>query len=154
MIIAILMLGLAAGLRTFMPLAAISVAAFFGWIDLSGTWAAFVGHPVTTVIVVLLALGELYGDTRPETPSRLMLPALIGRTIAGALAGLIVSLPAGNPWLGLILGAIAGVAGTYGGHAARLRLAKALKRDLPAALIEDAVAIGLAFGAMALVAGA
>ena len=154
MIIAVLMLGLAAGLRTVMPLAAVSVAAFLGWIDLGATWAAFVGHPITTVILVVLALGELWGDKQPTTPSRLMPQALIGRIVSGALAGLVVSLPTGNPWLGLVLGAVMAAAGSYGGHAARMRLAAALKRDLPAALIEDAVAIVLAFAAVGLALGA
>ena len=50
--------------------------------------------------------------------------------------------------IGGVLGAIGAVIGTLGGAAARLRLAKGLGRDLPAALIEDAVAI---VGALAIV---
>jgi uncharacterized membrane protein len=49
----------------------------------------------------------------------------------------------------LLTGLVAGIAGatigTLGGHALRARLAAALGRDRPAALIEDAVAIGGAF---------
>ena len=36
-----LVLGVTAGLRAVMPLAALSIGAYLGWIDLSGTWAAF-----------------------------------------------------------------------------------------------------------------
>eukprot|EP01031_Cornospumella_fuschlensis_P047743 gene47743-58490_t len=42
---------------------------------------------------------------------------------------------------GLIAGIVGAVAGTYGGAAARSRLATVFGKDLPAALIEDAVAI-------------
>jgi uncharacterized membrane protein len=45
---------------------------------------------------------------------------------------------------GLIVGAIGAVIGTLGGRAFRARLAAHFRRDPPAALIEDAVAIGLA----------
>ncbi len=38
-------------------------------------------------------------------------------------------------------GVIGAVVGTLGGYAARMRLAEALGKDLPAALIEDLVAI-------------
>ncbi len=48
-------------------------------------------------------------------------------------------------WIaGLILGAIGAALGTLGGFEARRWLAKALGRDLPAALIEDVVAVVLA----------
>jgi uncharacterized membrane protein len=43
-----------------------------------------------------------------------------------------------------VLGAAGAVAGTLGGAAARAKLAAAFRRDLPAALLEDVVAIGLA----------
>ena len=46
----------------------------------------------------------------------------------------------------LVFGAIAGVAGalvgTFGGYELRARLARAIGKDLPAAILEDAIAIG------------
>jgi uncharacterized membrane protein len=51
---------------------------------------------------------------------------------------------AGRPALGALLGAAGAVAGTLGGFRARARLARAFGRDLPAALVEDAVAIAVA----------
>jgi uncharacterized membrane protein len=46
---------------------------------------------------------------------------------------------------GVAGGLIGAVVGTLGGRAARARLAASFGRDRPAALIEDAVAIGGAF---------
>ena len=56
-----------------------------------------------------------------------------------------LGLPSGNWIAGLILGAIGAVIGTLGGAEARAQLAKAFGRDLPAALIEDVVAVVVAF---------
>ena len=49
----------------------------------------------------------------------------------------------------MIAGIIGAVVGTYGGAAVRGRLAAAFGKDLPAALIEDVVAVG---GALLIVA--
>jgi uncharacterized membrane protein len=44
-----------------------------------------------------------------------------------------------------VAGALGAVAGTLGGYQVRSRLAKAVGKDLPIALLEDAVAVGGAF---------
>ena len=46
--------------------------------------------------------------------------------------------------IGLVAGIVGAVAGTFGGTKARSLLARTFGRDLPAALIEDAVALGIA----------
>jgi uncharacterized membrane protein len=46
--------------------------------------------------------------------------------------------------IGLIAGAVGAVAGTLGGAAVRTKLTEVFGKDLPAALLEDAVAIILA----------
>jgi uncharacterized membrane protein len=46
--------------------------------------------------------------------------------------------------VGLVEGIIGAVAGTFGGAKARNLLATTFRRDLPAALLEDAVALGIA----------
>jgi uncharacterized membrane protein len=146
--LALLLIGITAGLRAATPLAAVSVAAFLGWIDLSGTWAAFAGHIVTVVILVLAALGEFVGDQLPRTPSRKLPQPFTFRVLSGALAGVVLGLSA-NSWIaGLVLGAIGAALGTLGGYEARRRLAAAFGRDLPAALLEDAVALMLALAAV------
>jgi uncharacterized membrane protein len=60
--------------------------------------------------------------------------------LIGVIAGLrgAIGVAAGSLWTGAIVGAIGGV----GGSGACAKMAAAFGKDLPAALIEDAVAIG------------
>ena len=140
-----LLLGVTAGLRAATPLAALSWGAYFGWINLSGTWAAFVGNIVVAIVLGIFAIAELVTDQLPATPSRKVQPQFAARVISGGVVGLVLGLPSGNWIAGLVLGAIGAVIGTVGGAEARARLAAAFGRDLPAALVEDAVAIAVAF---------
>lgn len=139
-----LLIGIVAGLRAATPLAAISLGAWLGWIDLSATWAGFLAHPIAVAILVIFAVLELIGDQLPRTPSRKLPAPFIGRIVSGGLAGLLLGLPTGDWIVGLVLGAIGGAVGTLGGFEARRWLAARFGRDLPAALIEDAVAVVLA----------
>ena len=133
-----LLIGVVAGLRAMTPLAAISLAAWLGWIDLSASPLSFFGHIITLIVLVLLAIGELVTDQLPNTPSRKVPMQFGARIVVGAIAG---GLLTGDWVVGLVLGAIGAVIGTYVGADLRGRLAKAFGRDLPAALIEDVVAV-------------
>lgn len=64
------------------------------------------------------------------------------RILTGALCGAALATPSGATLLGLLLGAVGAVIGTFGGATLRARLAQAFGKDLPAALLEDVVAIG------------
>ena len=139
-----LIIGITAGLRAATPMAAISVGAWLGWIDLSATWAAFLGNIIAVIVLVILAGLELVGDKLPQARSRKLPPSFIARVVSGALAGTLLGLPSGDWIAGLVLGAIGGVLGTLGGFEARRWLAARFGRDLPVALLEDAVAIVLA----------
>jgi uncharacterized membrane protein len=44
-------LGIVAGVRSMTPLAAVSRAAYLGWLPLHGTWLAWLGYSVTAFIV-------------------------------------------------------------------------------------------------------
>jgi uncharacterized membrane protein len=116
-------LGIVAGLRTFTAPAILLLAR---------------GPRVAGIIVAILAIGELIADQLPTMGSRTKPGPLIGRCISGAFCGWFV---AGIP--GAVLGIIGALIGTFGGHALRL---KAIARigTVPAALLEDAVAIGVA----------
>jgi uncharacterized membrane protein len=140
-----LLLGITAGLRAAMPLAALGWGAYLGWIDLSATWASFVGNIAVVIVLTILAIVELVGDQLPQTPSRKTPPQFAGRVVTGAVAGLVLGLPSGNWIAGLILGIVGAVIGTLGGAEVRKWLAGAFGRDLPAALIEDVIAIVVAF---------
>jgi uncharacterized membrane protein len=124
--------------------AAASWAASLGGLTLGGTWLAFLGYTWTPWIVTVLALGELITDQLPTTPSR-KVPAQFGaRILNGGLSGAAIGFAADNWVIGGVLGVIGAVLGTLGGSAVRARLAATFGRDLPAALIEDAVAIAAA----------
>jgi uncharacterized membrane protein len=140
-----LLIGIVAGLRAMTAPAAVSWAASLGWIDLSGSWLAFMGYRWTPWIFTVLALVELVTDQLPSTPSRKVPQQFGARIVSGALCGAALGSPTGMLVGGLIAGIVGAVIGTYGGAAARTALADAFGRDLPAGLIEDAVAIVGAF---------
>jgi len=132
-----LLIGVVAGLRTFTAPTAVSWAAHTGWLSLDDSPLAFLGFAWTPWILTLLALVELVIDQLPSAPSRKAPGGFGARIVSGALSGAAVG------WLivGGIAGIVGAVIGTLSGYAARAKLAAALRNDMPAAFIEDAVAI-------------
>jgi uncharacterized membrane protein len=139
-----LLIGIVAGLRAMTPLAAVAWLATRGSVPVEGTWLAILGWRFTAPILTVLALGELITDKLPSTPSRKVPMQFGARLVSGGVAGAALGLSLGTWMVGLLLGVIGAVIGTLGGAAVRARLAAAFGRDRPAALLEDAVAIGLA----------
>jgi uncharacterized membrane protein len=139
------LIGIIAGLRAMTAPAAVSWAARLGWLHLQGTPLAFLGFAWTPYILTLLAIGEIVNDKLPKTPSRTVPPQFIARVVMGALCGAALGLSRESLTVGVIAGALGAVAGTLGGAAVRGQLAKAFGRDLPAALLEDVVAIAGAY---------
>jgi uncharacterized membrane protein len=136
------LIGVIAGLRTMMAPAIVSWAAGLGRVPLEGSPLDFMSHPITRYIFGIAALGELVIDKLSKTPSRKVPPQFIARVITGALSG--AALGGSQQALigGLIAGAVGAVAGTLGGAEVRSRLVKATGgKDLPIALLEDAIAI-------------
>jgi uncharacterized membrane protein len=127
MLVAIaLLFGLIAGLRTLT-----APAAYF--LHRGG---------IAGYVLAVAALGEYIYDASPIAEARTGVRGLSVRIISGGVTGWFV---AGFP--GAAAGAVGAVAGCYGGHAMRVALIKAIGA-LPAALLEDAIAIGLAFFAV------
>ena len=137
-----LLIGVVAGLRAMTAPALVSWAAYFSWLNLSGTWLAFLGNAWTHWILTLLALGELVTDQLPSTPSRTVPMQFGARIVTGALSGAAIGAGNGAMIGGLLAGAVGAVIGTLGGRAFRAGLAKTCGSDRPAAFLEDAVAIG------------
>jgi uncharacterized membrane protein len=137
-----LLIGIVAGLRTFTAPTAISLAAWSGQLDVKGSWLAFLGYSWTPWILMLVALGEFVGDQLPSTPSRKVPMQFGARLLSGAICGAAIGSPHHAMLGGLVAGMVGAVIGTLGGHAFRVHLAAAFKKDLPAALVEDAIAIG------------
>jgi uncharacterized membrane protein len=140
-----LLIGVVAGMRAMAAPAAVSWAARVGWLNLAPTGLAFLGYPFTPWLFTALALGELVTDQLPTTPSR-KVPVQFGtRLLSGGLSGAAIGAANGQLAVGVLGGVLGAVIGTIGGAAVRGRLAASFGRDRPAALIEDAVAIGGAF---------
>jgi uncharacterized membrane protein len=144
-------IGVVAGLRSMTPLAAVSWGARLGWLHLEHTWLAFLGFAATPYILSLLAIAELINDKLPKTPSRKAPVPFAARIVVGALCGAALTPPGGIVIGMVIAGAIGAVAGTLAGYELRKKLVAAIGgKDLPIALLEDAVAIGAAFWIVAL----
>jgi len=139
------LLGVIAGLRALTPPAVVSWGARLGWLHLENTSLAFLGATITPYILSALAIGELISDKLPKTPSRKAPAGFGARIVTGALSGAALGTPSNAMLGGALLGALGAIAGTFGGYEARMRMAKAFGNDLPAALIEDAIAILGAF---------
>ena len=136
------LIGVVAGLRALTPLAVISWAARLGWLPLQGTWLAFLGFAVTPYIFTVLAIAELIVDKLPQTPSRKAAMPFVVRIVSGSLCGAALGMPSLSSIGGGVAGALGAVAGTLGGYKFRSQLVKAIGgRDLPIALLEDAIAI-------------
>ena len=136
-----LLIGGVAGLRALTAPAAVSWAAHLGWLNLGDTHIAFLGYRWTPWVLTALALVEFVTDQLPSTPSRTVPMQFGARILTGALSGAAIGAASGLLIVGGIAGIIGSVLGTLGGRAARARLAAAFGKDVPAALIEDAVAV-------------
>ncbi|MGH3632989.1 DUF4126 family protein [Mycobacterium sp.] len=147
-----LLIGVVAGLRSLTAPAVVAWAALLRWINLDGTWASWLDHPVTVTVLTVLAVLELIADKLPATPGRTAAMSFAARIVLGAFAGAVIGTAWGYTWTGLGAGAIGAVLGTVGGYEARIRLAATRDgHDLPIALLEDAIAVlgGFAIAAMA-----
>jgi uncharacterized membrane protein len=149
-----LLIGVVAGLRALTPPAVVAWGAALGWLPLAGTWAHWVGHPITVTVLTILLVVELVTDQLPSTPSRTVPPQFLARIVTGAFAGAVIGAGWHHTFIGLGAGVIGAVLGTLAGYHARRRLVAANDgHDLPVALTEDAIAVlgGFAVVALALV---
>jgi uncharacterized membrane protein len=147
-LLAAFVLGIACGLRALVGLAAVSWAAGDQHLPLHGTWLSFLGNRVTSYIASLLAVGEIVNDKMPKTPSRFVPPQFGARVVMGAITGSAIGLSHGQVIMGALAGIVGSVVGTFAGAKGRGLLAKMFGHDLPAALLEDVLAIALAFVAL------
>ncbi len=122
------LLGSAAGLRTFTPAAALARR---------GSW----GSVRARRLVSLMAVGEMVGDKLPMTPARTSPPALAARAISGGLCA-----GARGGRRAVPVGAVCAVATAYGGERTRAWLVgRSGRSDTLVAAGEDALTVALAF---------
>jgi uncharacterized membrane protein len=137
-------IGIIAGLRSLTAPALVSWAAHVGWFDLRSSWLSFLGSRAATIILSLLALGELVADKLPKTPNRTDLGPLVFRMITGGFSSIAICASAHQSLaIGAILGVFGGIAGAFAGYEIRHRLVKTFGLpDFGVAAAEDIVAIG------------
>ena len=130
-------LGAATGLRSTVALAALIVRRNDGL-------PAVLRHPAARLAAAMADGGELIGDKLPMTPSRLTPPGLAGRVISASLAATVLARSGHRrPVPAVAIASAAALAAAKIGHDTRCALARRLP-DPAVAVVEDAVAIGLA----------
>jgi uncharacterized membrane protein len=102
----------------------------------------------TANILSVMALGEFVGDKMPSAPNRIALPAIILRSISGAVAGAnIYKANGGNIYAGAIIGSMTAVAATYGSFYLRKAMVNQSHLIDPIiGSIEDAIVLGAGLG--------
>ncbi len=153
-ILAVVILGFAAGLRALTPPAVVAWCAYLGCIDLGATPFSFMSSPIIVVAFSLLALGEYVWDLLPNTPNRAAPPALISRVLTGSFAAACLFAATNNSLAFCILGGIAAIVGAFGGQWIRVRLVQALTvKDAFVAIPEDVLAVGISLCAVCIIGG-
>lgn len=147
-----LLIGVVAGLRALTPPAVVAWGAALNWLPVDGTWAHWVGHPITVTVLTILLVVELVTDQLPSTPPRTVTPQFAARIVTGAFAGAVIGAGFHYTFSSIGAGIIGAVLGTLGGYHARRRLVAANGgHDLPVALTEDVIAVLGGFAVVALV---
>jgi len=143
----LLWIGVATGMRTLTPIAVFCWFAYLGLLPQQG-WTFWSGRLASVIVFTLLALGEYYGDLRPEAPNRTAPGPLAARIVFGALTGAMAAHASQPPTAGGVLfGAVGALIGAYGGIRLRLWTAHKAGRDWPVGLAESALALGIALWA-------
>ncbi|MGA7159332.1 MAG: DUF4126 domain-containing protein [Acidobacteriaceae bacterium] len=138
------LLGVIAGLRALVALAAVSWAAYFGHLPVGGTHFAFMGSIATPIVLTLLAALELVYEKAPRSAGNAMfVPKLVFRIALGGLAGAVIG--SSNQTNALFVCAAFGVfgalAGTFGSTVLFELLRSRMKRERGASMAEDAIAV-------------
>jgi uncharacterized membrane protein len=137
-----ILIGLVTGLRSFPPVALVSLAMNQGRLPAGGGAVGRLGRRAMVSGTAALAAAELAGDKMKWAPDRTIAPGLLVRAITGALSGAGVTRP-GDHRAGAVAGAVAAVIGGYLGLAVRRR-AQARYGQTRSGVAEDAIAVALA----------
>jgi len=104
--------------------------------------------PAARTIALISTGGELIVDKLPVVPHRINPGPLSGRIAVGAVSGAAIGSEYRSPSapvLGAALGAAGAIAGSFAGYRARTHVTRTYNLpDAPVALVEDALAIGIA----------
>ncbi|MCO5947570.1 DUF4126 family protein [Mucilaginibacter flavidus] len=141
----VLGLGILAGMRTTSaPVIACQILSKHPSKHLAGSPLRFMQSPNAALGMKLLALGEVVGDKLPNTPNRIAVGGVVGRCLAGSLAGASIYKATGNNALvGALLGSAVALGCTFGSYyLRRFVVAKTDIFDPYIGAIEDVVVAG------------
>lgn len=113
-----ILMGLVAGQRSMMPLAALAGAARRGALPHDNAEARLMSIPLVAAGGVAMGAAEMAGDKMKSAPDRTVFLGLLARTISGGFAGAALARPE-HRLAGAALGIGAAVASSYAGLAAR-----------------------------------
>lgn len=152
-LLAIPMLGVATGMRTMTPIAAICWFAWRGELPLADTWAFWTAKPASVIVFTLFAIGEYVGDKLARTPARIEMFPLVARLAFGGLVGaLIATALNGSAIEGILLGVINAFLGAFAGFFVRRVIVERTGwLDRNVALGEDALCLSLTIVALMIV---
>jgi len=145
----VLGLGILAGMRTTSALVVASqVLSRHPSKHLASSPLRFMQSTNVALGMKVLALGEAIGDKLPKTPNRIAAGGVIGRCLAGSLAGASIYKATGsNALVGALLGSAVALGSTFGSYyLRRFVVAKTDIFDPYIGTIEDAVVAGAGAG--------
>src|SRR6476620_9820558 len=96
-ILAVILAGLASGLRTFTATAVVAWAVHGDHIAVSGTPFAFMADHTALLLLSLAAIGEYVFDLLPFAPPRTSMPSLLARIVMGTFAAAVLLAGSGHP---------------------------------------------------------
>lgn len=140
-------LGVATGIRSMTPLAAITQAAASGRLSFpQGTSLNFLSRPEVATLCLVMVAGEIAADASLPVPNRTSPLPLAGRIGIGALAGAAIVASQGQPPLpGGAAGGLGAFVGSFAGYGARMVLVhKVGVPDFLAGLMGSALCAGIA----------
>ena len=151
-ILAVLAIGFAVGLRTFTGPAVIAWAAYLGCINIGSTALSFLASPIALGVLSLAAFGEYVYDLLPIAQPRTAVPGLTGRFVSGSFSAACLLASAGQNLAFCILGGVAAIGGAFAGYRARMGLGRTLGvKDVFIAVPEDVIAIAAAIAGVCMV---
>jgi uncharacterized membrane protein len=145
----VLALGILAGMRTTSaPVIVSHILSRHKSNRLSKSPLSFMQSGNVALGMKVLVLGELVGDKLPKTPNRTSTGGVIGRCLAGSLAGASIYKASGNNTLtGAILGSVIALGSTFGSYYLRKFIVdKTHVFDPFIGAIEDALVVGAGAG--------
>lgn len=154
-LLAVPLLGITTGLRTFSPIAVMSWFAWAGYLPVDDTWASWIGKLWVAIALSVLAVGELIGDKLPQTPNRTAPLPLLARLVVGGLVGAIAATALGHTGIeGVLLDVAGALVGAFAGFMIRRDVVHKLGcADWPIAMTEDLFTLFAAGFAMHVITG-